>query len=151
MEGTHPEIGQCRSALYHELEDDMMTLPSGILRKKKWLVSSSDLDVMYCHYQGKPQISLWCDGKAIDNGLSDDEQPNPPKKRKKDKDSGHKFNEKESEAESIFLKLKEKHGSDNSGPQLKLWARMITAKTHDDFDNPPKVPMITGVEKKLFV
>jgi len=27
---------------------------------------------------------------------------------------------------------------------LRLWARTIIAKTHDDMDNPPKVPMITG-------
>ena len=28
--------------------------------------------------------------------------------------------------------------------QLRLWARMIVANTHDDLDHPPKVPMITG-------
>lgn len=51
------------------------------------------------------------------------------------------------ELEAIFLKLKDKHGSNYSGPQLRLWARMIIAKTHDDIENPPKVPMITGVQK----
>lgn len=98
----------------------LVTLPLGILRESNRRRNGSDLDVMYSHYEGKPQISLWCDGKAIDNGLSDDEQPNPPKKRKKDKDLGHKFDEKESEVENIFFKLKEKHGTDYSGPQLKL-------------------------------
>ncbi len=54
----------------------------------------------------------------------------------------------EEELEDIFLKLKEKHSNDYSGPQLRLWARMLLAKTHDDFGKPPKVPMITGVVQK---
>ena len=140
-----------RSALYHEFEQDIpvtgdfnLGYYEGKQQKKKWLVSLSDLDAMYCHYKGKTQISLWCDGKAVDN---EEEQPNPSKRRRKDKEAGQKTDEKESELESIFLKLKNKHGTEYSGPQLRLWARMITAKTHDDFDNPPRVPMITGVDK----
>ena len=33
-------------------------------------------------------------------------------------------------------------------PQLRLWARMVQCGTHDDCDNPPQVPMITGMPPK---
>ena len=84
-------------------------------------------------------ISLWCDGREAD--ATDEEMLVRPskqgarEKRKKDQ---------EEELEEIFLQLIEKHGSTYSGPQLRLWARMIVAKTHDGIDNPPNVPMITG-------
>lgn len=150
-------VEAARSALYHELEDDVPDTGDfsigyfeGKQQKKKWLSTTSDLEVMYALYDRKPQISLWCDGKsqAYDE-LSDEELlPNPPpsKKRKK-KDTEQKLNEGENELESVFLKLKDKHGVEYSGPQLRLWARMIVAKTYDDVDTPPNVPMITGPEK----
>lgn len=31
-----------------------------------------------------------------------------------------------------------------SKPQLRLWARMIHCGTHDDYNDPPRVPLITG-------
>ncbi len=71
--------------------------------------------------------------------------PTPLKKRKK-KDTT-KPSEKEDELESVFQRLKAKHEVNYSGPQLRLWARMIVAKTHDDFDKPPNVPMITEVQR----
>ena len=52
------------------------------------------------------------------------------------------------ELEEIFLQLKDKHGSNYSGPQLRLWARMIIAKTHDSVEKPPNVPMITGLNSR---
>ena len=50
--------------------------------------------------------------------------------------------------ESIFLQLKEKHGNTYSGPQLRLWVRMVVAKAHTDMDDPPRVPMVTGMVHK---
>ncbi len=50
--------------------------------------------------------------------------------------------------EDVFQSLKKKHEGEYSGPQLRLWARMVVAKTHDDLDNPPKVPMMTGSIQK---
>ena len=53
-----------RSALYHELEYE---IPDGYYNvgyfegshhKKKWLVSSADLEAMYAHFKGKKQIPL---------------------------------------------------------------------------------------------
>ena len=59
-----------------------------------------------------------------------------------------KREEKEQEVDDIFQDLKERHDSDYSGPQLRLWARMISNGLHEDLDNPPRVPMITGTTPK---
>ena len=144
-----------RCALYHELEDDVpdsgdynLGYFEGKQQKKKWLNSRADLKAMYTLYHGKTQISLWCDGKepGDENLSSDEEQLYPSKKRRRTnkKDVG---SEKEGELESIIFSTIE--GKTNySGPQLRLWARMVVAKTHDDLDDPPKVPMITGLKSK---
>ena len=123
----------------------------GRQQKKKWLASSDDLNAMYACFEGKPRISLWCDGKDPDNGSSSDEErekPLPKRAKKKVSRVNSKLNEREDELESTFQQLKEKHGNNYSGPQLRLWARMIVAKTHSDMDEPPRVPMITGTVHK---
>ena len=56
----------------------------------------------------------------------------------------NKRKEREEELDDVFKQLKKKHGSDYSGPQLRLWARMFVANTHDDLEYPPNVPLITG-------
>ncbi len=48
----------------------------------------------------------------------------------------------------MFQKLKDKLGKDYSGPQLRLWARMIVTKTHEDLNVPPKLPMNTSVTQR---
>ena len=35
-----------------------------------------------------------------------------------------------------------------SVPQLRLWARMVVTGIHDDLEEPPQVPMITGITPK---
>ena len=49
----------------------------------------------------------------------------------------------------MFQQLEKRHGSEYSGPQLRLWAHMFVAKTHDDLDNPSNVPLITGSVQRL--
>ena len=49
---------------------------------------------------------------------------------------------------TIFRELREKHGDTYETPQFRLWARMIQCGTHDDYDDPPRVPMITGILPK---
>ena len=78
---------------------------------------------------------------------TDDEHEQRRKRRKKGQKQS-KLDDREDELESIFKQLKEKHQDKFSGPQLRLWARMIAAKTHDDLDDPPRVPMITGSVKR---
>lgn len=40
------------------------------------------------------------------------------------------------------------HGTNYEVTQLRLWARMIQCGTHDNYENPPNVPMITGIAPK---
>ena len=57
-------------------------------KQKKLLASSDDLEAMYACLEGKPCISLCCDGKGPDNGSSSDEEREKPlPKRAKRTDS----------------------------------------------------------------
>lgn len=75
--------------------------------------------------------------------FSDEDRPSRKKRKGKHKTESNRLSRRAEmeEVEDVFQKLKEKH-KDYSGLQLRLWARMITSKTHDDLDNPPKVPII---------
>ena len=109
---------------------------------------------MYVYFEGKQQILLWCDGKQPPESeceSSDEDGWRSERKKKKEnsrKQRKTKADDREEELESIFQQLKEKHKSKYSGPQLRLWACMIVAKTHNDMDEPPKVPMIIGAVQK---
>ena len=46
------------------------------------------------------------------------------------------------------MQLAEKHGDKFNEMQLKLWARMIVNKQHDDMEVPPNIPIITGGIKR---
>ena len=141
-------VTSLRSALWHELGDIIpderdfnMGYFEGKQHSKKWLTSRQDLDAMYAHFQGKQNVNLWCDGKSMHE--SDEETPVSVDKSKKSARE-RKREKEEEDLEQVFLQLKEKHSSTYSGPQLRLWARMVIAKTHDSLSDPPNVPMITG-------
>lgn len=72
------------------------------------------------------EIILWCEGKSIQ-----------PTKRKND--TGTSRQEKE-EADDILKQLVEKHRGIFNIPKLRLWAHMIQADLHDDFDTFLDVP-----------
>ena len=140
-----------RSALWHELEESIpdegdfnIGYFEGRQHAKKWLMSKLDLDAMYAYFNGKMCVNLWCDGKEVH--VSDDEVV-PASCSKKSVREKKKV-QADDELEEIFLQLKDKHGSNYSGPQLRLWARMIIAKTHDSVENPPNVPMIIGFKNR---
>jgi hypothetical protein len=84
---------------------------------KKWLMTRQDIYVMYTHFLGKTCVSVWCDG--IETDVSDEETPVNTSVHVR------KRGQQEEELEQVFLQIKEKHGSMYSGPQLRLWARMI--------------------------
>ena len=52
----------------------------------------------------------------------------------------------------IFKELKSKHPN-MTNPKLRLWAKMIDKGRHDDYENSPAIPLITGspapAKKKL--
>lgn len=56
--------------------------------------------------------------------------------------------EKEEEVETLFCELRDKHSGKFSVLQLRLWERMVATGIHDDLEEPPQVPMITGITPK---
>ena len=53
------------------------------------------------------------------------------------------------ELDETVRKMKEKYSTKFSLLQLRLWAQMIVAGNHENIDNPPQVPAITGITPKL--
>lgn len=92
---------------------------------------------MYSIYKEGAEIHLWCEGNI------EPEDPEPVKKRSKTSTSTRRelFEE---ELDEIYKKLKEKHQENYTGPQLRLWARMLHCGRYSDYDNAPPVPLITG-------
>lgn len=134
-----------RSAIWHEFADAIpdegefnVGFFEGKQHTKKWLVTNQDLDAMYSYFIGKPCVNLWCDGKVVEE--EEEEEIVPRKKQKRET----KRSEREEQLEDVFQQLKRRHGDEYSGPQLRLWARMFVANTHDDLDRPPNVPLIVG-------
>lgn len=111
-----------------------------------WLVSTKDLKSMYARAKSNSDIFLWVQACVADDD-DDSDDPGPDKKKRKLSATSRR-QLKEDEVEEIYDELKLKHGEDYTSPQLKLWARMIHVGTHDDYSDPPHVPMITGIPPK---
>ena len=132
-----------------ELELDTLTLSIGYFEgrshTKKWLITDQDLEYMYAKC-ARGDISLWCE--------DDDQENEPPasgKKRKgKSKSDGYttKRQKREEELDQMVEKLKEKHHELYTVLQYRLWAKTILSGVHDDMNNPPPLPMITGYASK---
>ena len=110
---------------------------------KRWIFTQEDLEAMYVSLTKKGQkteICLWCDGRS-------DEEGNQRKKRKRDNSPVSKRDGKEREIEDLVTELKDMHKEhhDYTDPQYRLWARMIQNGMHDSKDEPPQIPMITGI------
>ena len=117
---------------------------------KRWIGTSDDLEAMYSLYKPDSTITLWCDGRDEN---ADSATSTSQAKRKISADEVTpvgKRAKKEEEIDEAFKTLQKKHSGNYSTPQLRLWARMYGNGLHDDFDNPPNVPAITGqpVKKK---
>ena len=75
-------------------------------------------------------ILLWCDARAHE---TDSKRP----KRAEDEPPS-KWQQIEQELEEISTKLKEKHGSKYSIPQLRCWERLIMTGKHKSKDEIPE-------------
>ena len=91
--------------------------------------------------------SLSCDGLRFDDSSS-----SKNRKRKCESDSEEDDGqcckkkpkpgrEKKEEVQQIVDDLQEKHGSNFTLMQLRIWAQMIAGKVHTDTDNPPNTSM----------
>ena len=92
------------------------------------------------------EIILWCDKKG-------ENVPDLPSRKRKsastpseDGSSSSKVSRtKENEALlQIIDKLKDKHLSNYTDPQLRLLAKFIKSRRHESLDTPPNIPLITG-------
>ena len=50
--------------------------------------------------------------------------------------------------DDVYQDLRKRHGEMYSTPQLRLWARMVTANLHEDLDTPPSVPAFGNAPKR---
>ena len=149
FESKLSSLDQLQDVLSEELGEDVpesdtkynMGYFDGRRQTKRWLVCEEDLETMYTKCSPGSEIFLWCDGRIPSD---EDSQGTSSKEKPQTDGSVSKRQAREEELDSIFLELKEKHGDDYSVPQLRLWARMITSGTHDNLDDPPRVPMILG-------
>lgn len=156
--GKFKTVMQLKDYVTRELKEELpidSTIDVGYFDGRQssrvWLVSTKDLESMY---KGTNEIFLWievCKDDHEDDSNSDNPGEPAQKKRKlsksdkKKKQSGSsRRQQKEDEVEAIYDELKSKHCDNYTSPQLKLWARMIHIGTHDDYEDPPRVPMITG-------
>lgn len=112
---------------------------------KIWLVSTEDLRHMYSICKNG-EVSLWVEYREDED--SDGEEESIPKKTRKS--IGTKRQCIEDEVDEIYKELLSRHGHSGvySGPQLRLWARMIQCGTYEDYEDPPRVPQITGIVSK---
>ena len=115
---------------------------------KRWLISLQDVEKMYEKLQGKPEIFLWSDGKDDSKTVTEGDHEDASHNRKRSLETTSKWQEKEEEVEAMFCELKDKHSGKFSVLQLRLWARMVANGIHDALEEPPQVPMITGITPK---
>jgi len=113
---------------------------------KRWIVTTEDLEVMYQLYK-EGENFLWCDGREEPVDKHSDEDM-AKRKNHKSESAVRARQDREEDLESIYSELQKKHGDSYSGLQLHLWARMIVSRTHDDLEEPLRVPMITGLVPK---
>ena len=151
FKGKFQTVSQLKSCIMDELHDELPedpVLDVGYFEthqsSKVWIVSPKDLEVLYEKVKNGGEICLWI--QVCDTDESDSDNPEPRSKKKKHSESSKR--QKEDLLEEVYSKLKLKHDDMYTAPQLKLWARMIICGTHDDYNDPPHVPMITGMHSK---
>ena len=151
FKGIFSSIQNIQEVLSDELDQDVpdedvkynIGYFEGRHQTKRWLANKEDLTTMYAKFAPGSEIFLWCDGRETDD--DDSRVQGGGTKRKSPSEAPvNKRQAREEELDSIFKELKDKHGDAYTVPQLRLWARMIVSGTHDDQDNPPRVPMIIG-------
>lgn len=75
---------------------------------------------------------MWA-GKCVDQPDTDQ----PPSKRDCQAE----------EEREIHIQLEKKHSDKYSGPKYSLWAEFIRMGNHNDYEQPPAIPLTTGEQK----
>lgn len=116
----------------------------GQQHSKIWLFSDTDLQAMYKNYP-TGEITLWCDGRTPN---AKEEGSGYSKRKGDDCSMGPSKRQKMEEVDLVFKELKEKHGNTFDTPRLRLWARMVTNKIHNDLDSPPNIPVFCSTPRR---
>ena len=140
-----PSVSSIKEHILSEFKDEFPGNPNvdvgyfdGRQTSKVWLVSRKDLAGMYSSSKQGCEIFLW-----VECAVADDESD---EERRPGRSSGTKRQHLEDEEDAIYKVLQEKHEDGQySSPQLHLWAKMINSGTCKDYDDPPRVPQITGI------
>ena len=53
--------------------------------------------------------------------------------------SSSKHDVHENEVDKVFHELRSKHADDYTGPQYRIWSRMIVNKIHENLEEPPNI------------
>ena len=112
---------------------------------KRWIEEAADCKSMYESYKRGDTITIWC------VGTQDYETPelNTSRKRKSTEEpesqtTSSRRDAHENEVDRVFQELRSTHKDKFTGPQYRVWSRMIVNKIHDSMDEPPNIPIITG-------
>lgn len=143
--GKFTTIKHLRDVLQSELGDVLPLHYSigyyeGRHHSKKWLTTDQDIIAMNRKIPSG-DVYMWCNAENI----SDQNADTGTRERSPVRSRCGRREEKEKELDEIFQDLKTRHGDSYSGPQLRLWARMISNGVYEDKDEPPRVPMIIRV------
>ena len=116
---------------------------------KRWLCTDKDLEVMYATLTMR-EIFLWCEvqkpAMAKEKKRCAEDDSNADAKRGKQRRTKRDIHE--DQCDEYYEELSKIHGDNYSSVQLRLWARMLANGLHNDKNEPPAVPMITGVTPK---
>ena len=126
----------------------------GLKGKQRWLINDDDLDDMYCIYERKKEVILWCHCVCASASASKCSTPKRvKKKRSRENDSDETTNPSKKatimnkilEVEEIVKELQERHGTARfTVEQLNSWAHMLQLKKHSSYDVPPDLPYFKG-------
>ena len=94
--------------------------------------------MMYKMFDPGSEIPLWCDGKSYSKKRSSDES----------QEAAAPLSNREKKEDNISLELQDKHANKFSGPQYKLWARLIENGQWDNMERPPNMPIFGITQPK---
>ena len=128
----------------NKIPGDSEALQVGYIAKrgngKRWIEEQADLTSMYMQFEHSNTITLFCEGHS--ESIPKQDKATTSRKRKSN------YEDHEEEVKKIAIELEEKHGDKYNERQLRLWARMIFNKQHEDLEEPPNIPIITGGVKR---
>ena len=124
---------------------------------KRWIEDCADLTAMYHIFLTGSTVTIW--GESKDDSTSTDITTTASAGRKSKvsskKDTGDSSSKRtsishEEDVDEFVEKLRKKHLGEGkySEPQLRLWARMLARGHHQSLDDPPNIPLITGISNK---